>query len=314
MRFADPEWFALLAVLPLLAWGQRRRQRQPGAALRLPSLDPVPAARTARVRAAQAAPWLPWLAVALLITAMARPQVRAANASAPAQGIDVVLALDASGSMVQNRLEAETRLDAARRVAREFLRRRGEDRVAIVLFQSETLLLSPLTLDHEALDTILRDSPLNGLLPDGTATGLALAESVNLLRDSRATERVVVLLTDGEDNIRTVRPVEAAAVAEALGVRVYTIGLVAEDAMQGPVDELVLRFIAERTDGRYFRASDAAALEDAYAEIDRLERSRLEWTGPAARRDVGAWLLIPALGLVALEAAGRATVLRRAPG
>ena len=152
-----------------------------------------------------------------------------------------------------------------------------------------------------------------GLLPGGTAVGLALAESVDLLRDSQAPSRVVVLLTDGEDNVRTVRPVEAAAIAEALGVRVYTIGIARPDARQGIVDELALRFIADRTNGQYFRASEIEDLDDAYAKIDALERARLETEAFTVFRERALWFAIPAIALILLELIAHATWWRRAP-
>lgn len=229
MRFADPELFALLALVPLIGWLLLRDHR-PIAALQLPALPPITLRRSWRSRLA---PWLPLLRLAgaaLVILAIARPQAGEAASQQPAEGIDIVLALDVSGSMEENMLGAETRLEAARRVARDFVARRGEDRLGLVVFQAESLVLSPLTLDHTAIDALIDVTVQSGLLVDGTAIGLALAEAVDLVRESDAASRAVVLLTDGENNQETVRPVEAAAIAEVLGVRVYTIGITDESA------------------------------------------------------------------------------------
>ncbi len=318
MRFADPELLVLLALLPLFAWLLRQDGRRHPASLRLPSLAALPAAARAgggswRTRTL---PWLPVLrlaAAALIIIALARPQTADAEASSPAEGIDIVLAIDTSLSMVQESIGDERRLDAARRVARDFIDRRGDDRVGLLIFESQTLVLSPPTLDLDAIDGLVADTMRTGLLPGGTAVGLALARSVDLLRESDAPSRIVVLLTDGEDNVRTVRPVDAAGIAEALGVRVYTIAIADPGAYQGVVDELALRFIADRTGGEYFRASEPGDLEAAYAAVDALERARLDTEEFTVFRERMPWFLIPAMALILLELLGRATWWRRAP-
>lgn len=312
MRFADPELFALLALVPLVGW-LLLRARRPTAALQLPALPPIALRRSWRSRLA---PWLVLLRLAgaaLVILAIARPQAGEAASLLPAEGIDIVLALDVSGSMEEHRLGAETRLEAARRVARDFVARRGEDRLGLLVFQAESLVLSPLTLDHTAIDALIDVTVKSGLLVDGTAIGLALAEAVDLVRESDAASRVVVLLTDGENNQETVRPVEAAAIAEVLGVRVYTIGITDESARQGPVDELALRYIADLTGGQYFRATDPTGLGSAYRAIDRLERERVGGETFARYRELALWFLIPGIALIVLEVGARSTWWRRAP-
>ena len=316
MRFADPELFVLLALLPLFAWLLRRDGRRLPPSLRLPSLAALPTTAGRDSRRVRSLPYLPALrlaAAALIILALARPQTADAEATSPAEGIDIVLAIDTSLSMVQESIGNERRIDAAQRVARDFVARRGDDRVGLLIFESDTLLLSPPTLDLNAIDDLIANFVRTGLLPGGTAVGLALARSVDLLQESDAASRVVVLLTDGEDNVRTVRPVDAAGIAEALGVRVYTIGIAQPDAVQGVVDELALRFIADRTGGEYFRASAVADLESAYAQIDALERARLDSERFTVFRERALWFLIPAMALILLELGGRATWWRRAP-
>ena len=182
-----------------------------------------------------------------------------------------------------------------------------------MVFQAESLVLSPLTLDHTAIDALIDVTVQSGLLVDGTAIGLALAEAVDLVRESDAASRAVVLLTDGENNQETVRPVEAAAIAEVLGVRVYTIGITDESARQGPVDELALRFVADLTGGQYFRATDPTGLESAYRAIDRLERERVGGEIFTRYRELAFWFLIPGIALIVLEVGARSTWWRRAP-
>ena len=320
MRLADPELLVLLLALPIFAWSLRREWRRRDRALHLPTfalLAPPPGEPEPRPsRRLRTLPYLPALrliGILLIVLALARPQTSDAETIAPAEGIDIVLAIDASGSMVQNLLGDETRIDAARRVARDFVAARDQDRVGLVIFQAETLVLSPLTLDLDAIDTLIDESVVNDLLPDGTAVGLALAESIDLLRTSSAPSRAVVLLTDGEDNVRTVRPVQAAAIAQALGVRIYTIGIIRGDAIQGVVDEVALRFIAATTDGQYFRAEEITDLENAYAEIDALERARVGAERFTSYRELAPWLLVPGLLLILLELLAHATWWRRAP-
>lgn len=315
MRFADPELFLLLLLLVPLAWRLRRERPRLAAAFRLPTLGPLRATPVSswRVRTLPYLPLLRLAGIALLIVALARPQTTDAASAVPAEGIDVVLTIDASRSMIQQPLGDGSRLDAARDVARDFVARRGNDRVGVVVFQAESLVLSPLTLDLDAVGTLIDRSVRNGLLREGTALGLALVESIELLRESDAPSRVIVALTDGEDNIRVVRPVEAAAIARALGIRVYTIGVTEIGASATTVDELALRFIAEETGGVYYRATDLAGLTDAYAAIDALEKARVGEETFTRYTDLAAWLLVPAIALILLELVARATWWRRTP-
>ena len=320
MRLADPELLVLLIALPIFAWSIRREWRRRGRALHLPAFALLTAARSDREPRSNVArphaavpPRLRLIGILLIVLALARPQTSDAETITPAEGIDIVLAIDVSGSMVQNSLGDETRIEAARRVARDFVALRDQDRVGLVIFQSETLVLSPLTLDLDAVDTLIEESVVNDFLPGGTAVGLALAESIDLLRTSNAPSRAVVLLTDGENNVTTIRPVQAAAIAQALGVRLYTIGIIRGDAIQGVVDEVALRFIAATTDGQYFRAEEITDLENAYAEIDALERARVGAERFTSYRDLAPWFLVPGLILILLELLAHATWWRRAP-
>lgn len=322
MRFDDPALLALLALVPLYGWALWRLARQPGPSYLLPRLSVISEAVDRLPAAGLVLRTLPWLgalrlaAAALIVVAAARPQTTVVEAVRPAEGIDIVLAIDTSSSMTQFRLGGEeTRIDAARRVARDFIAQREEDRIGLVIFQRSSLVLSPLTLDLAAIDTLIETSVRSGLIPDGTALGLAMAEAVDLLRGSQAASRVVVALTDGENNVPGVTTQQAAAVARALGVRVYTIGLPSMQRSSAAVslNELPLIYAADETGGRYFRAADAAELAAAYEEIAQLERARVGEETLLRSRELAPWLLLAALGLILLEVGARAGPWRRMP-
>lgn len=316
MRLADPELLLLLLALPIFGWLLLRAGRLPAPRFLLPA---APASAGPPGRRARIARWLPLLrvlAAALIIAAIARPQAVSVEAVEPAEGIDVVLAIDASSSMSREigEDEGETRLDAARRVARDFVGRRLDDRVGLVMFQRRALVLSPLTLDLDAVDALLAESVRSGLLVDGTGIGIALAESANLLRASEAASRIVVLLTDGQNNVPDITPLQAAAVARALGIRVYTVGLPGlERDANVSLDEISLIYIADETGGRYFRASNAGELAAAYDEIAALERDFVGVEERLLARELAPWLLLAAVLLVLAELGLRAGPLRSAP-
>ena len=316
MTFASP---LLLLLLPaagaLLLARVLLRPRRP----RLAVASLAPLREAARPSWRLRLRWLPWLlraaAIALLILAAARPQRGLALTVLPEDGIDIVVALDVSGSMTQlgePGARAPTKLEAAQEVISEFIESLEGDRVGLVTFQSRALLLSPLTLDHDAL-TRQVEAAESGLIPDGTAIGLGLAEALNLLRESPARSRIVVLLTDGENNQGEVPPMQAARIAETLGIRVYTIGL--HGAIRGgsQVDVRLLQQIAAVTGAGYFDAATQNELSEAYREVRRLERSRIGERRFTEFREYGPLLAIAALLLLAAEASLRATAFRRYP-
>ncbi|HUP19571.1 MAG TPA: VWA domain-containing protein [Gemmatimonadota bacterium] len=323
---ASPGWLGLLALLPA-AWAWARRRRPP--ALALPGLavaGDLP--RTWRERLRGLPGGLRALAFVLAVLALARPQQVVAGRPLTTSGVDIVLALDASGSMKAEDFQPRNRLEVAKEAAVEFLEGRPNDRVGLVTFAGQAVTRAPLTLDHESLVRAVRRVEI-GELAEGTAIGTALATAVNRLRASEARSRVVILLTDGVNNAGEVDPATAAEAARALGARVYTIGVgttgeapyLLEDPRFGRryvrvvvrIDEEILRDIAARTGGRYFRATDPQALSEVYAAIDRLERSPLSGRRPVVRIERYAWLLLPVLGLLVAEGALRATLFRRIP-
>ena len=323
---ASPAWLLLLLALPLVWWWARRRRRP---ALVLPALARAGALpRTWRERLRWAPDALRGLAFVGIVLALARPQELAAGRPLTTSGVDIVLALDASGSMKAEDFQPRNRLEVAKQAAFDFVAERANDRIGLVTFAGQAVTQAPLTLDHQAVGNAIRRIEIGGL-SEGTAIGTALATAVNRLRVSEARSKVVILLTDGVNNAGQIDPLTAAETARAIGVRVYTIGVgttgeapyLIDDPRLGRryvrvvvrIDEEILREIASRTGGRYFRATDPEALSEVYAAIDRLERSPLSGRRPVVRIDRYAWLLAVTLGLVVAEGALRGTLFRRLP-
>jgi Ca-activated chloride channel family protein len=259
--------------------------------------------------------WLPsalrWLAVALIVVALARPREGLAVTTIPEEGIDVVVTVDVSSSMTTSLGPGVTRISAARSVVSDFIDSLSGDRIGLVTFQSRALTLSPLTLDKGAIKQRVA-SLKPGLLPDGTAIGMGVSEALTLLRDSAAKSRVVVLLTDGQNNSGEIDPLTAAQLAKALGVRIYTIGFTGNFGGD-TVDRTMLRNMAEPTGGRYFDASTEEDLAAAYREIGDLERSRVGERTFTSFRELAPPLIAVALGLLVVEVVLRSTWLRRYP-
>lgn len=320
LRFADPVILALLLAVPALVALAIRRQRRRGDGLLFSSVSLLPTRR--RPWRARLRPFLPVLRVAalvLVVVALARPQVVRAS-EIPAEGIDIAITLDVSGSMSSPDFgtNGETRIDAVKRVVHDFVGGLTNDRVGLVVFGSDALVLSPLTLDHAVVQKMADPLQPDGRLVGGaTAIGTGLATALNVLRESAARSKVVILLTDGENNSGTITPIDAANAAKLLGVRVYTVGAVpAAERQRGTVevDEALMREMAESTGGRYFAASDENGLRQIYAEIAQLERSRVGLrTQSAAYADVMTPFLLGGVLLLLLEGLVSLTFLRRAP-
>jgi Ca-activated chloride channel family protein len=316
LRFADPLWLLLLLAVPALiavAWPRRA-----AAALRFGTVAPAAGStRTWRVRFEPALIVLRLLGIALLVVAIARPQRGEATSETEGEGIDIVLAFDVSSSMTQPFGSNRTRVDAAKQVLTNFIERRTNDRVGLVAFQGSSITLSPLTTDYGALaQSVATADQLR--LADGTAIGVALGESVNVLRGSTAATRIIILLTDGENNAGQVQPLAAARIAERLGARVYTVGVVGFNIPNslsptaGNVDEESLRRMAEVTGGTYSPAQDPASLERVYTSIDELEKSRFAGRTLTRFDDIAPYVLAAAAAAFVLELALRSTLFRRA--
>jgi Ca-activated chloride channel family protein len=316
-RFADPWVLGLLpAVLVVAVLYRRLQPGRPRGGVVLPTLAPLePARRGWRVRLRPVLVLLRIVAVTLLVVALARPQTVEAGATIASEGIDIVLAFDISGSMRDAGLESPTKLEAAKKALKQFLEKRKDDRVGLVVFKSESRVMSPLSTDYKALARVVEQADkLNEQLPEGTAIGLGIADSLNLLRASHARSRVVILATDGENNQNRVEPEQAGKIAETLKIRVYTIGIpTANTRAEATLDERQMRRIAEGTGGTYTRATNQQGLVDIYNNIATLEKTRIERERFTRYNELAPWLLVPAFGLLVLESLLAATVFRRAP-
>ena len=288
MRFDAPYLLLLLLLLPLIAWRSRAADARRPAVLWGRSANGWGRASGWLLRSLGA---LPWLALALTIVALARPQQGVRLSETETRGVDIVLAIDISPSMMAEDFQPDNRLAVAKATARTFIAQRPHDRLGLVGFAATAFNQCPLTLDHDALLDLL-DGLDFGLAEDGTAIGMGLATSVAGLRSSKTPSKVVVLLTDGQNNRGAIDPLTGADLARAYGIKVYTVlvgrgGVVpvpVDDPLLGrrtemvrmDVDEVTLREIARRTGGRYYRATDAATLAGIYAQIDRLERAPIK--------------------------------------
>jgi Ca-activated chloride channel family protein len=316
LRFASPYLLLLLLALPavgLLAY-RRREETTPPVAFGSAAAASA-ATRSWKLRLEPALLLLRLVAAALLVVALARPQRGEAESAIEGEGVDIVLAFDVSSSMTQPFAGIESRLDAATRVLAEFVSSRTEDRVGLVVFKRSSLTMSPLTTDYSAVRAAVENADTIEL-GDGTAIGVAIGESVNVLRESKASSRIVILLTDGENNVEEVQPLSAARIAERLGVRVYTVGVVSRglDRSQSTlnVDERALTEIAEITQGTYNRAEDPTALAQIYQSIDELERSRVEGRTFTRFDEFAPYVLAAAAILLATEVVLRYSLFRRA--
>lgn len=266
------------------------------------------------------------LTISSIIIALARPQVKNVEQTTEGEGIDVMLALDVSGSMTAQDLKPN-RLEAAKQVAIDFVNRRPTDRMGIVIFSGESFTQCPLTTDHNVLISSIR-SIRNGLLEDGTAIGSGLATSVDRIRNSKAASKIIVLLTDGENNGGLIDPNTAKEIAKTYGIRVYTIGVGTEGFAPQPVqtmggvtmyqqkvsiDEPLLREIAGETGGKYFRATDNASLNEIYTTIDQLEKSKVEIVQNVRYEEKFYPFIALALLLLFLEIIFRYLILRKFP-
>jgi Ca-activated chloride channel homolog len=286
MRWDAPWALLLLLVLPALLWRGRREVTKSAAVLWIRVERGWAAGLSALPM--RAVGLLPWLALAIALLAIARPQQGLRQSETETRGVDIVLALDISPSMRAEDFRPRNRLFVAKETARAFIRQRPHDRIGLVAFAATSFTQCPLTLDHSVLIELL-DAIDFGMAEDGTAIGMGLATAVARLKESKTPSKVVVLLTDGQNNRGAIDPLTGAELAHALGVKVYTVlvgrgGVVpvpVDDPVLGrrvemvrmEVDEGALREIARRTGGRFFRAVDTDALAGIYAAIDRLERA-----------------------------------------
>ena len=332
-RFASPWFLSLLLLLPVLvAWPLLAKRWTRPAGLRYTSITLAGRpTRSLRMALRPALNALRILALALVILALARPQTGQARDIVRGQGVDIALALDISGSMASLDFEPANRLEAAKSVISDFVGKRVYDQIGLVVFASNAFSQSPPTTDHNVLLRLLDRTELSTKLgiDDGTAIGMGLANAGNMLKDSDATSKVIILLTDGVNNAGEIDPLTAAEAAKALGMKVYTIGMGKpgqvpvpyNDPLLGPttrlveseIDEETLQQIADATGGLYFRAQDTAGLQQIYDQINGLEKSEVEVQVFTRYRELAGWFLLPALALILVELLLRHTLFRALP-
>jgi Ca-activated chloride channel family protein len=326
VSFGRPVLLLLLAALPLWWWWRARRlSRLAGA----PMSDVRPAAGPAeRLWVARLPLTLRSLCLGAWIVAAAGPRVGSARAELHSEGISIALAVDVSSSMLAEDFSPANRLDVARRTAIDFVRARSSDRIGLVAFSGQALTQVPITTDYPVVEEAIRRLRV-GILEDGTAIGTAIATAANRLRRAPGRSKVIVLLTDGENNQGRVDPRTAAQAAATFGIRIYTIGVGTQgDAPvptgQGPlglryqtmpvkIDEQLLGEVARTTGGRYFRATDAASLSNIFGEINRLEKTPVEHLVYRRYDEAYRWPLGAGLLALALELVVAATFAVRVP-
>lgn len=314
VTFEAPWAFALLAVVLVAIVLEIRRERVRPASMLFSSLGLLPPSRTSwRVRLRWVLLPIRVLGAFALIAALAAPSVIEASYDVPAEGIDIVVALDVSSSMTNNDFGGEPRIDAAKRVINDFLGGLKNDRAGVVIFSAEGLVLSPLTLDYVAAQRLVAPVEPGKVLKDGTAIGTGLATAINAIRTSTARSKVIVLATDGQNNTGDIGPMDAAQMAKLLGIRVYTIGVAPTGKGAGEVDEALMKQMATAAGGQYYRASDEAALRNIYAEVTALEKARVGSRGFIETTDATLPFIAIGAALLALEIVLSTTVFRRTP-
>lgn len=334
-RFESPWILSLLLLVPLIGlWPLLTQYLSLGKPSALRYADVKLAAKSVASWRIYARPLLNvmrMVMIALIIVSLARPQTGQAREIVTGEGVDITLAVDISGSMASLDFEPENRLEAAKRVIADFVQQRPYDQIGLVVFANNAFSQSPPTVDHNVLLRLLNRVELATDLgiEDGTAIGMGLANAGNMLKDSQAESKVVILLTDGVNNAGQIDPVTAAEAAESLGIKVYTIGMGHPGQVPVPVrdafgreqivyqestlDEATLQEIAETTGGRYFRAEDVSGLKQVYDEINTLEQTHIEFESYTRYQELAVWLLLPVLVLLLAEIILRKTVFRKLP-
>lgn len=333
MEFLYPAWFLLLLLLiPYGIWYFLLRERREPS-MKVPTTDAYrQSPRTFRQRLM----WLPFalrsLCFVMIVCVLARPQSSNSWSNSSVEGIDIMLAMDISTSMLAMDFHPN-RVEAARKVATEFVSRQKNDNIGLTLFAGEAFTQCPLTTDHAALlqlfSNITCDLPASGMIEDGTAIGMGIANAVNRLKDSKAKSKIIILLTDGSNNMGEISPLTAADMAKALGIRIYTVGVGTNGTASFPyplpgggvqyvklpveIDTQTLRQIAHVTNGRFYRATNDRELEQIYRDISKLEKSRIQVTNYTRRHEAYVPFALGAVVCLLLELLLSNTVLRKIP-
>ncbi len=326
ITFGQPLFFLLFALIPLMIYWKVRKKKKQTATFKISTTRGLSRARSWK-NTFQNTPFiLRLLALSCIIVALARPQVQFEEQRTEGEGIDIILCIDISGSMTSQDF-TPNRMEAAKKVAENFVNGRPNDRIGIVIFSGESFTQCPLTTDHAMLINQISQIR-NGLLEDGTAIGSGLATSVDRLRSSKAKSKVVILLTDGVNNGGLIDPATAMEIAKTFHVKVYTIGVGTNGYAPTPVstplgivmqnekvtiDEQLLKNIAQQTGGEYFRATDNNSLANIYKKIDSMEKSKVEITSFHRYTEKFYPLVFAAMILLVLEYLLRFTVFRKFP-
>ena len=328
MVFANPTYlYLLLLLIPMIGWYIYKLSKSQ-ASLQVSSSEAfdLPAAKSWKIHLRHLPFVLRMIAIALLIVVLARPQSTNSWQNSSTEGIDIMLAMDISTSMLAEDLKPN-RLDASKDVAASFINGRQNDNIGLVVFAAESFTQCPLTIDHTVLLNLFKDIQ-PGIIQDGTAIGLGLANAVSRIKDSQAKSKVIILLTDGVNNTGEIAPVTAAEIAKSFGVRVYTIGVGTQGEAPYPIptafgiqyqnipveiDEPALKQIAATTGGQYFRATDNASLKEIYSEIDQMEKTKISVQEFSKKQEeYKMWALI-VFALLLVELLLRNTVLKSIP-
>ena len=332
MMFAHPWLLLLLLLLPLLAWLKGKRGVPPAfvysSVQLVRSMLNITRSRSGGFLGA----WR-WLVLAVLIVALAQPRLTKSTTEVKASGVDIVVALDLSGSMISEdfvvRDERVNRFDMARSVLKGFIDKRPNDRIGLIVFATQAYIATPLTLDHSFLHENLDRLQIGAINQNSTAIGDGLGTAVNRLRDLKAKSKIVILMTDGQNNSGKLDPLLAAETARALGVKVYTVGIGERGTAPMPVfmggqkvgyqqvpvdvDEDTLQKIADQTGGKYYRADNAERFKQIYTEIDKLEKTEATISKYTEFKELFAWLVAGGLALLILELVLGQTAFRRLP-
>lgn len=328
IEFVSPWWLLLLLLVPIFLYWEYFKKGKEKVSFTLPSTSAIDEIQTIRTVIHKFLPILRTIAFTLLVLALARPQLTLKTEEVKAEGIDIVLAMDLSSSMLAQDFQPD-RLQVSKAVAKNFVDKRQYDRIGLVVFAGESFTQCPLTMDHRIVKDFL-DNLECGLLQDGTAIGMGLASGVNRLKESESKSKIIILLTDGVNNAGYVKPITAAQIAKELDVKVYTIGIGSMGQALSPVsrrsdgryifgmarveiDEALLKEIAEMTGGNYYRAVDETELENIYATIDRLEKTEREILTFNRYSEEFRRFLVWGLGLLLAEILLRMTILKTLP-
>ncbi len=330
LTFANPDLLFLFVLIPILLFWYFKWNKKRFGTLRYSNLGVVKSVEkfSSKKKYRHLSFVLRLLAISLLILCFARPQSSHTEEEVITEGVDIVLALDISSSMLAEDFRPNNRLEAAKLVAKDFIQGRKNDRIGMVVFAAKSVTQCPLTLDYGILLNFI-DEVESGMIEDGTAIGMAIANAANRLRDSKAKSKIVILLTDGQNNKGQLDPITAAKVAQAFDIRIYTVGVGKRGTALYPVDdpifgkryvqmpvqidEKTLKAIAKITKGSYYRATDKESLDKIFQEIDQLEKTKIEIKQFARFKELFATYLFMALGLIVAEVVLTNTKFRKIP-